>query len=312
MKNEKGKGGNFRTVAPDSQLPATSLPKPRLKTEMLSSEAVNDLGPSLASCSSCLRVRLLHWVSLFHFSFFIFHSAFSHMLHAFDLHLHTYYSSDACASPEAMIEASKQRGLSGIAVTDHNTCDAVKHLIKEGLIRKDGTAVDGFLVVPGVEVSTAEGHLLCLGTTLPQMKGHPAIEVVAAIHERGGIAIAPHPFDSLRAGIREDVLDRLPLNALETFNSAVSMKSFNEKAAAYATRRGIAATAASDAHHASAAGICSTAYDLPELTLAALLAAIPLGGERIECYLPFAEAMKKNFGNWFRVFNPTPRGKVKS
>ena len=232
------------------------------------------------------------------------------MRHAFDLHLHTYYSTDACGSPESMIEAARRRGLSGIAVTDHNTCAAVEHLSQAGLIRDDGAAVEGFLIIPGVEVSTADGHLLCLGTTLPQMKGRPALEVVSAIHERGGIAIAPHPFDSFRAGIREEVLDQLPLNALETFNSAVSMKSFNEKAAAYATRRGIAATSASDAHHASAAGICSTAYELPELSLAALLAAIPRGGERTECYLPFAEAMKMNFGNWFRVFNPAPKRKL--
>ena len=116
------------------------------------------------------------------------------MRHAFDLHLHTYYSSDACGSPEAMIEAAKRRGLSGIAVTDHNTCEAVEHLTRAGLIREDGAAVDEFLIIPGVEVSTADGHLLCLGSTLPQMKGRPAIEVVSAIHERGGIAIAPHPF----------------------------------------------------------------------------------------------------------------------
>jgi len=231
------------------------------------------------------------------------------MRHAFDLHLHTYYSSDACGSPEAMIEAAKRRGLSGIAVTDHNTCEAVEHLTRAGLIREDGAAVEEFLIIPGVEVSTADGHLLCLGSTLPQMKGRPAIEVVSAIHERGGIAIAPHPFDSFRAGIREEVLDQLPLDALETFNSAVSMKSFNEKAAAYATRRGIAATSASDAHHASAAGICSTAYDLSELSLAAVLAAIPWGGEHTERYLPFTEAMKKNFGNWFRIFNPAPQVK---
>jgi len=228
------------------------------------------------------------------------------MLHSFDLHLHTFYSSDGCASPEAMIAAAKSRGLSGIAITDHNTCDAVEHLKGKGFIREDGTAVEGFLIIPGVEVSTADGHLLCLGTTLPQMKGRPAIEVVAAIQERGGIAIAPHPFDKFRAGIREEVLNQLPLNALETFNSAVSLKSFNELAAGYASRRGLAATSASDAHHASAAGICSTAYDLPELTMAALLEAIPQGGERTENYLPFIESMKKNCGNWFRLFNPTP------
>jgi predicted metal-dependent phosphoesterase TrpH len=231
------------------------------------------------------------------------------MLHRFDLHLHTYYSSDGCASPEAMIHAAKRRGLSGVAVTDHNTCEAVDHLIKAGLIREDGAAVDGFLVIPGVEVSTADGHLLCIGTTLPNMKGRPSTEVVAAIHERGGVAIAPHPFDSFRAGIREEVLDQLPLNALETFNAAVTLRSFNQKAADYAARRGLAATAASDAHHASAAGICSTAYDLPELTVTSLLAAIPKGGERTENYLSFVESMKKNCGNWFRIFNPAPRSK---
>jgi hypothetical protein len=170
--------------------------------------------------------------------------------------------------------------------------------------------VEGFLIIPGVEVSTAEGHLLCLGTTLPQMKGRPAREVVAAIQARGGLAIAPHPFDKFRAGIREEILDLLPLNALETFNSAVSLRSFNEKAAAYASRRGLAATASSDAHHASAVGICSTAYDLPELTLSSLLAAIPYGGERTEHYLSFREAMKKNYANWFRFFNFSPKSEV--
>jgi len=229
------------------------------------------------------------------------------MRHAFDLHLHTYYSADACGSPEAMIEAAKRRGLSGIAVTDHNTCEAVDHLMRAGLMRPDGEAVEGFLIIPGVEVSTADGHLLCLGATLPQMKGKPAIEVVAAIRERGGIAIAPHPYDSFRAGIRESILDQLDLAALETFNAAVSMKGFNKKARAYAAQRGLAATAASDAHHASAAGICSTAYELEKLTVASVLEAIPKGGLLDENYLPFSESMKKNLGNWFRVFNPSPK-----
>ena len=228
------------------------------------------------------------------------------MPYAFDLHLHTHYSADACNSPEAMVEAAKHKGLSGIAITDHNTCDAVEYLTRKGLIRADGLPVDGFLIVPGVEVSTADGHLLCLGTTLPFLKGRPAAEVVAAIRERGGVAVAPHPFDRFRAGIRQEVLDDLDLAALETFNAAVTLKSFNTEAAAYAARRGLAATAGSDAHHASAAGISSTAYDLPELSIAALLQAIPKGGTLSANYLSFREAMKKNLGNWFRMFNPKP------
>lgn len=228
------------------------------------------------------------------------------MRHSFDLHLHTHYSADACGSPEAMVAAARRRGLSGIALTDHNTCEAVDYLTRKGLIREDGQPVDGFLIVPGVEVSTADGHLLCLGTTLPCMKGKPAGEVVAAIRARGGVAVAPHPFDHFRAGIREEVLDDLDLAAIEVFNAAVSFKRFNERAADYAGKRGLAATAGSDAHHASAAGISHTGYELPELSLSALLGAIPRGGELSANYLPFAEAMKKNFGNWFRIFNPQP------
>jgi hypothetical protein len=228
------------------------------------------------------------------------------MLHAFDLHLHTHYSADACGSPEAMIAAAKLRGLSGIAVTDHNTCAALEHLKGVGMIREDGAAVDGFLIIPGVEVSTADGHLLCLGTTLPNMKGSPALEVVAAVKDRGGICIAPHPYDSFRAGIREEILDQLDLAALETFNAAVTLRGFNAKASTYAARRGLAGTAASDAHHASAAGICSTSYDLPDLSVESVLNAIPRGGKRNERYLSFSEGMKKNFGNWFRIFNPSP------
>ncbi len=225
------------------------------------------------------------------------------MHHSFDLHLHTFFSKDALGSPENMVAAAKKKGLSGIAITDHDTCEGVEYLRCKGWIRADGEAVDGFLIIPGVEVSTAHGHLLCLGTTLPRMRGRHAKEVVAAIHERGGLAIAPHAFDRFRAGIRKEVLEDLDLDALETFNAAVSLRRFNTHAAAYASQRGLAATAASDAHHTSAVGISSMSYDLPHLSLENLLKQIPQGGRSFENHLPFREAMRKNFGNWFRVFN---------
>ena len=224
------------------------------------------------------------------------------MCHSFDLHLHTCFSKDALSSPENMVAAAKKKGLSGVAITDHDTCEGVEYLRRKGWIREDGEAVDGFLIIPGVEVSTAHGHLLCLGTTLPKMKGRPAKEVVTAIHERGGLAIAPHAFDRFRAGIRKEILDDLDLNALETFNAAVSLRRFNTHAAAYASQRGLAATAASDAHHTSAVGTSSISYDLSHLSLEKLLQQIPQGGSSFENYLPFREAMRKNFGNWFRVF----------
>ena len=93
------------------------------------------------------------------------------MLHRFDLHVHSFFSKDATGSPESLIAAAMAKGLSGIAITDHDSCGAHECL-------KDHPAPAGFLVVPGVEVSTAEGHLLCLGLTLPYLKGTPVAEVM--------------------------------------------------------------------------------------------------------------------------------------
>jgi predicted metal-dependent phosphoesterase TrpH len=92
-----------------------------------------------------------------------------------DLHCHSFFSGDGVSSPEQLIEAARHKGLNGFAMTDHNTCDAVKYMLDKGLMRSDGLPVDDFLVLPGVEVTTAEGHLLCIGTTLPNLKGRPAL-----------------------------------------------------------------------------------------------------------------------------------------
>jgi predicted metal-dependent phosphoesterase TrpH len=223
--------------------------------------------------------------------------------YAFDLHVHSFHSPDAADAPEELIAAARRRGLQGIAITDHDTCGAHADLLASGLQRPDGAAVDGFLVLPGVEVSTADGHLLCLGATLPDLAGRPAAEVVAAIHARGGVAIPAHPYDRWRSGICEAVLDELPVDALEVFNAAVSSRSFNARSLAYATRRGLSQTAASDAHHASAVGVSRTIFSLETLSVASVLAAIRSGGRPEGTYLSRAEALKKHFGNFFRAAN---------
>ncbi len=230
------------------------------------------------------------------------------MRHRFDLHVHSFFSGDASSSPEALVAAARRRGLSGIVITDHNTCEAHDYCRRHGLANAEGTPVEGFLIVPGVEVSTADGHLLCIGTTLPDLMGRPALEVEAAITERGGVAIPAHPYDRWRAGIAEDVLDRMRTTVVEVFNAAVTSRAFNQQARAYAERRGWHMTAGSDAHHASAVGTASTAYALDEFSVAGLVRAIPAGGGELdETYLTRLEGFKKHFGNWFRVFNRSPR-----
>src|ERR1700738_5444534 len=157
----------------------------------------------------------------------------------FDLHTHSFFSGDGVSSPEEMITAARAKNLHGFAVTDHNTCEAVTYLLDKGLMREDGKPVDDFLVVPGVEVPTAEGHLLCIGVVLPNLKGRTALEVCRLAHEAGGLAIPPHPYDLFRAGIRENVLNTLPIDPIAVFNAATTLKRFNQSAFNYARGRGL-------------------------------------------------------------------------
>src|SRR6266566_3467969 len=134
-----------------------------------------------------------------------------------DLHTHSFFSGDGISSPEDLIAA-------GLA---------------KGLMRLDGQPVDNFLVLPGVEATTADGHLLCIGAELPYLKGKPAREVCDIIHERGGLAIPPHPYDLFRAGIRFATLETLPVDAIEVFNAATTLRRYNRYAFKYAQIRGL-------------------------------------------------------------------------
>ncbi len=223
------------------------------------------------------------------------------MPYLIDLHCHTWYSGDGVSSPEALVAAAKRRGLHGLAITDHNTCDAYHYCVDHGLARRDGQPVDGFLIVPGVEVSTAEGHLLCLGTVLPNLKGRPAAEVAQTVRAAGGLAIPAHPYDRFRAGIREKILDTLEVDALEVFNAAISVAKYNVQAREYAERRRLPMIAASDAHHEAAIGTSHVIIETENFTARGVLDGILKGAQRHEKLLSFRDKLRKTLNNWFRL-----------
>jgi len=218
-----------------------------------------------------------------------------------DLHTHTFFSGDGVSTPEENIAVARAKGLHGFAVTDHNTCDAITYLLDKGLMREDGQPVDDFLIIPGQEVTTEEGHLLCIGATIPDLKGTPAREVCEIIHERGGLAIPPHPYDLFRAGIRFPVLETLPIDALEVFNAATTLRRYNRYAFEYARERGLPMTAASDAHHAQALGTAYTILDTEDFSVAGVLAQICKSNELNQQYLTPRDSVMKTWNNWMRL-----------
>ena len=76
-----------------------------------------------------------------------------------DLHIHSYGEegsfdvTDTTMTPENIVDTAIEKGLSIISITDHNEDRNVKRALKHA----EGKNI---LVIPGMEVSTLQGHLL--------------------------------------------------------------------------------------------------------------------------------------------------------
>ena len=103
-----------------------------------------------------------------------------------DLHIHTIYSYDGTAAVPAVLAQAKRTGLDVIAITDH---DEIKGALKAFELAPEF----GVEVIPGIEITTAEGDLLALFVTENITPGLSLIETLLRVGEAGGIGIAPHP-----------------------------------------------------------------------------------------------------------------------
>ncbi|MFQ6134050.1 MAG: PHP domain-containing protein [Armatimonadota bacterium] len=118
-----------------------------------------------------------------------------------DPHVHTEYSYDCSAPLRELLLAAAGRGLHGLAVADHDTCEGAVRAqeVAEGL-KDDGLLPGHFLVIPAQEVSSRHGHIVGLFTAEAIPRRMSAAETVAAIHDQDGLAVAAHPFAGRNVG----------------------------------------------------------------------------------------------------------------
>ncbi|MDQ1371743.1 MAG: hypothetical protein QG582_658 [Candidatus Thermoplasmatota archaeon] len=163
----------------------------------------------------------------------------------FDLHVHSRYSRDASAQPSVILRRAKQMGLSGLAVTDHNSIDGsfeARSLAKS----------EGILVVSGLEVSTSEGHVLAYGVRELIPRGLSAAETVDRVRDAGGIAVAAHPM-RFPSGVGLEAAENVRFDALEVLNGGSSSRA-NAAALKLSDRLSRPKTGGSDAHRLDEVG----------------------------------------------------------
>ncbi len=189
-----------------------------------------------------------------------------------ELHCHSYASYDSLSAPAQILRAAASRGLTHLAITDHERIDAA--------VEARELAPPGLTVVVGEEIRSTDGDVIGLFLERAVPAGLSALETIAAIHEQGGLAGIPHPFDRFRfsglARADEGRLARLleAADYIEAFNARVPYPAANERAAVLARERGLPAVAASDAHTIMEVGVACTRLQGPVSSPAELLAAL--------------------------------------
>jgi predicted metal-dependent phosphoesterase TrpH len=169
-----------------------------------------------------------------------------------DLHVHSEHSPDSQLSVSEIAHAIAEAGLNGFALTDHQSVAGHAEFAR---IRNVHPRL---LVLPGVEVSAREGHLLLYGVSEAPARDLPIAEVVEWAHARGGVAVLAHPFRWVHgAGRRAATTERL--EGLEVRNGGTSRRA-NGRAEEIATSRRVAMTGGSDAHRREDVGRAYTEF----------------------------------------------------
>lgn len=191
-----------------------------------------------------------------------------------DLHCHTSASFDCLASPESVVKAAASRGLTHLAITDHDRI--------EGALRARDAAPDGLTIIVGEEVKTTDGDLIALFLERAVVPGRSARETIADVRAQGGLVGIPHPFDKYRGSMlkgearRDQGLAGIGqlVDWVETHNARVVGGTGNEQAVEFARELGLPGVAVSDAHSVLEVGVAYSILEVDPGTPEGLLAAL--------------------------------------
>ncbi|MCJ7614024.1 PHP domain-containing protein [Candidatus Bathyarchaeota archaeon] len=165
-----------------------------------------------------------------------------------DFHVHTCYSRDSSITLKQVVSFAKKRGLDGVAITDHNTVEGALKLKTRDI-----------LVVPGIEVSTLQGHLLGINVTTPVPAKLGMEETIHIIHEAGGIAVAPHPSAFYKSPPSRQVSSYDAVEVMNASSMPFSVLTYFSKR--FAEGLGLPQTGGSDSHYAPEIGSAYTVVE---------------------------------------------------
>jgi len=200
-----------------------------------------------------------------------------------DLHTHTHpLSHDSLLSPDELIEAAKAARLDGVCLTEH---DFFWDPTEVAALRKR----HNFLVIPGIEVNTEDGHIVVFGLDRFVYGMHRVHELARLAQTAGAVMIAAHPyrrqlpFELRHEGDWTQALERAVANpavahvtAIETQNGRGTDRE-NAFSTEVAARLNLPNTGSSDAHERKDIGRAATQLDRKITNLEGLITELRAG-----------------------------------
>ncbi len=190
-----------------------------------------------------------------------------------DLHSHTSASFDSLASPRSVVRAAASRGLTHLAITDHDRIDGA--LEARDIAAREGLSLT---VLVGQEIRTRDGDLIGVFLDRPIPSGLDAFDAIEAVRAQGGLVGIPHPFDRFRGSLlgagEVEGLARL-VDWVESHNARIMIGNGNQRAAEFAAAHRLAGIAVSDAHSVLEIGVAYVALDGDPSAPAGLRTALP-------------------------------------
>jgi len=183
-----------------------------------------------------------------------------------DLHVHSSFSPDGRDGVDRFVELAARAGVNGFALTDHNSVAGHSRLAELSRSHPE------LRLIPGVEVSTAQGHLLAYGVTEVPPRGRPVAETIDWVNDHGGVPVLAHPFRWVH-GVGGSAGGTVKVPAVEILNGHNGPRP-NRSARALAADRALGTTGGSDAHDATELGRAWTTFpedaDSPDALIEAL------------------------------------------
>ncbi|MFU0784641.1 MAG: POLIIIAc domain-containing protein [Thermoanaerobacterium thermosaccharolyticum] len=147
-------------------------------------------------------------------------------MYLYQFHVHTEYSPDCDVKLNKLYKRLKNKGISGVAITDHNTI--------EGAIKFKKLYENKIDIIVGEEIMTSKGEIIGLFLKSEIPKGLTPRKTIKLIKLQHGIVYIPHPCDMKRKKTclnQDEIINNIKdIDMIEIFNGRCIRSEFNDNA----------------------------------------------------------------------------------